>query len=93
MSAVVTLEHAKKIIKKLKASLSGTQSTHHVHYSFVHNKKVVLSFAVSHTPQKGKPQSHLPSQLHLNAFQTREFANCNITYAEYVKILRKLHIL
>ena len=90
MSASVTGEHAKKIIKKLKASKSATQSTHHKHYDVVEKDKVLRVFAISHTGHKGKPQSHLPDQLALNAYQTKELADCNLSRKDYIKRLNEI---
>ena len=87
MSAKITIEHATKIIKKLKARKAQRQSTHHKHYDVIENKKVVLTFGVSHTPHKGKPQSHLPDDLYLNTYQTKKLAECQISRTEYLRIL------
>jgi hypothetical protein len=89
MSAQVTREHADKIIRKLKAKPSSRTSTHHKHYDVLVDDQVVLTFGVSHTAKKGKPQSHLPADLHLNAYNTKELANCNLTADQYIEILAR----
>lgn len=93
MSAKVTIEHVGKIIKKLKAKKSSQKSQHHKHYDIIKDGVIVLTFGVSHTPKKGKPQSHLPDQLYLSTFQTKQLADCNISLDEYLGILEKLNII
>lgn len=93
MSAQVTIEHVDKIIKKTKAKKSSRKSRHHKHYDIIKDGIIVLTFGVSHTPKKGKPQSHLPGQLFLSTSQTKQFAECNITLTQYFKILITLGII
>jgi len=90
MSAKVTLEHAWKIIRKLKARESIIYSKHHKLFDVLDGNQVVLSFGISHTRKKSKPQSHLPELLRLNARDTKLLAECQISRDEYLAILRTL---
>jgi hypothetical protein len=84
MSANITVEHAKKIIRKLKAKLSAHTSKHHCHYDVIHNDRVILTFGVSHTPKKGFPQDHLPGQLRVNGHTTKCLAECSFSRKAFI---------
>ncbi len=85
--ASITLEHTKKIIKKLKAEQSQRSSKHHKFFDVLHNGKIVTSLGVSHSPKKDKPHDHIPNQLFLSRGDTKKMAECNISQEQYIKIL------
>jgi predicted transcriptional regulator len=93
MSATITIEHARKIISKLRAKKSSYESKHHKYFDLIVDGKVVLTFGVSHTKKDGKPQSHLPEQLRLNAYDTRRQAQCPLSVKDYLKVLEDLGLL
>lgn len=87
MSARITLEHTNRLIRKLKATQAPKQRQpkHHLLYDVYENGVLLFSFSVSHTPKKGKPQSHIPVSLRLSAHKTKAMAECHISRDEYIK--------
>jgi hypothetical protein len=82
----VTREHAGKIVKKLRAQ--ERDSTHHKYYDIWDDGTLLLTFGVSHTPKKDKPQNHLPKDLCLSQYETIQLAQCQISRDDYIKKLR-----
>ena len=82
--ACITSEQAHKIIRKLKAKKSATQTRKHIIYDVFHNNQRVVWFGVSHTPKKGFPHDHLPAQLGINQHKVRRLAECSISRDEYI---------
>lgn len=90
MARQITKELAEKIVKKLGAtkSLPQRKGAPHELFDFVHDGVLVAKLSLRRGSEKDQGHDHMLKELRLGPRDAREFAQCKISVAEYLEILR-----
>jgi hypothetical protein len=80
--ASITKEHARKLVRKLKATVTTNTKAHdlaEVH----HNGVLIASFGIRRGSNKNLPHPHIPNDVHLNRRETLDLANCPMSVEQW----------
>jgi len=87
----ITAQHAKKIVKKLKAKPSSSgHSKAHKFYDVFHEDQLVLTFSIRHGSSKYLGHDHLIHELGVNAHDCKCLAQCTYTKKKWIEAMQKL---
>jgi hypothetical protein len=86
--ALITREHADKIVKKLRAKLRTSRTAHDL-AEVTYKGVIVVGFGLRRSSSKDTGHGHIPNDLHLSPHQTLALANCPLSRDQYVKILKE----
>jgi hypothetical protein len=88
MSRKITKEHARRVVRKLKAEVITKRSAHDLAQVF-YNGQLVVQFGLRRGSSKESGHGHLPEDLHLTQHQTLELARCPLSYDDWVSLMRE----
>ena len=92
MARIITKEHARKIVKKLKAKLAK-RSRVHVLYDVIHEGRVISTISVRHSSQKDSGHDHIPGELQISPSKSKRLAQCSITRQQWIDDLQARKLL
>src|SRR5438045_195861 len=94
MANLITKEHAKKIVKKLKAEIVvGRKGSAHDQALIFHDGRLIAHFGIRRGSKKGLPHNHILSSLHLSPHYCLLLAQCPFSEAQWLQRLRELGLI
>lgn len=87
MARVITTDLALKIARKLHATINRDGKAHDLALIW-HNGKVVASFGIRRG-SKDLGHDHVPAMLHLRANQAKQLAQCTMSEADWITVMRE----
>jgi hypothetical protein len=88
MPRKITKEHAKKIVKKLKAEVLTSRKAHDLARVF-YGGELVAQFGLRRGSGRDSGHDHIPEDLHLSHRQTLDLANCPLSFEEWIALLKE----
>jgi hypothetical protein len=90
--ASITKEHARKLVRKLKATIDTKSKAHDLALVY-HNGVIIATFGIRRGSNNNLPHGHIPNALHLNARDTLLLANCPMPVEEWVRRLTEAGVI
>jgi hypothetical protein len=84
----ITRQLALKIADKLKAVKESRKGSPHDLYAVYENGVPIVVFHIRHGSKKNLGHDHIPDQIHVNAFKSKQLANCPMSRAQWVQEMK-----
>lgn len=95
--AIITKEHAQKIVKKLGAEIETKQRSGagkaHTTALIYHNGILIAQFGIRHGSNKDQSHDHIRNDLHVSPRQALNLARCPLTQLGWLAITREKGLL
>ena len=94
MANVISKQHAKKIAKKLKATIVTPRkgSAHDLALIF-HEDRLIAQFGIRRGSKKNLPHNHIPEALHRGPHDCLSLAQCPFTRKQWLQKMLELGLI
>lgn len=87
-SVQITKQMAKKIAKKLKATIDSESSSSHDHAMILHEGALVADFGIRRGSRRDAGHDHIIEELQINAHFAKELASCPKSREDWIDAMR-----
>lgn len=86
---LITKEHAKKIVRKLKGKVQKRENRSHDFVTVYEGETAIATFGLRRGSRRDLGHDFIPASLHIRPHQALDLANCPLSRKEWIRILEE----